>query len=173
MGMISKLLRWVRVIKPGEDDPTKFHVQKIEYMGKVSDAFMVEPYGIHANIPENAFGVMFTVQGNQDNRGVIAWVPKGRPKLEGGEVAFYHPPTDAFIIWRASGDLDIETGSSGTGKININATLTTINGDLTVTGDTTLAAVVTSEGTDISNTHTHDQPDDGGGDSESDTGPPL
>ena len=172
MGMMSKLLRWVRVIKPGVDDPSKFHVQRIEYMGKVSDALMVFPYGIHANVPENAFGIMFTIQGNQDNRGVIAWVPKGRPKLEGGEVAFYHPPTDAFIIWRTNGDLDIETGSEGTGEINIKATLTTINGDLTVTGDTTLGAVVTSNGTDISNTHTHSQGSDSDGDSEVETNTP-
>lgn len=170
--MISKLLRWVRVIKPGEDDPTKFHVQQIEYMGKISNALMVFPYGVHANIPENAFGVMFTVQGNQDNRGVIAWVPKGRPQLKGGEVAFYHPPTDAFMIWRENGDLDIETGTSGTGNININATLTTINGDLTVTGDTLLGDIVKSQGTDISHTHTHSQDADDGGDGEEETNPP-
>lgn len=170
---MSKLLRWVRVIKPGEDDPSKFHVQQVEYMGKVSDTLMIFPYGMHANVPNDAFGIMFTIQGNQDNRGVIAWVPKGRPKLEGGEVAFYHPPTDAFIIWRANGDLDIETGSDGAGKININATLTTINGNLTVTGDTTLGSVVTSDGVDIGDTHTHPQGSDSDGDSEVDTGTPV
>ncbi len=177
--MIHNLLRWLRVIRPGADDPNKFHIQQIEYMGKVADALMIFPYGVHANVPEDAFGILFSIQGNPDNRGAIAWVPKGRPQLAGGEVAFYHPPTDAFLIWRSNGDLDIETGNSGTGKINIvasdvtiNATLTTINGDLTVTGNTVLGDTVTSNGTNISGTHIHSQPSDGDGDTEFDTGPP-
>lgn len=191
MSMINNLLRWIRVIRPGVDDPSKFHIQQIEYMGKVADALMIFPYGVHANVPEDAFGISFSIQGNPDNRGAIAWVPKGRPKLAGGEVAFYHPPTDAFLIWRSNGDLDIETGNSGTGKINIvasdvtiNATLTTIDGDLTVTGNTeldgdltvtdntVLGGTVTSNGTDISGTHVHSQPVDGDGDTEFDTGFP-
>lgn len=174
MNMIRNLLRWVRVTKPGLDIPSKFHIQQIEYLGKLGDALMIFPYGLHANLPENSFGVMFSIQGNPDNRGVIAWVPKGRPKLEGGEVAFYHPPTDAFMIWRENGDLDIKTGNDGTSKINItsdNVTITaptvTINGDLIVTGSTTLSNVVTSNSKDISDTHTHT------GDSGGTTGPPL
>jgi len=173
MSMIRSLLRWVRVTKPGLDDPSKFHVQQIEYLGKPADALMVFPYGLHANLPENSFGVMFSIQGNPDNRGVIAWVPKGRPQLEAGEVAFYHPPTDAFIIWRSNGDLDIETGNGGTGKINvisgevtITAPLVTIDGDLTVRGDTTLSDTVTSNGKDISDTHVHPH-------GEPNTGPPV
>lgn len=162
MSMIRSLLRWVRITKSGLDDPSKFHIQQIEYLGKPADALMVFPYGLHANVPENAFGLMFSIQGNSDNRGVIAWVPKGRPQLEAGEVAFYHPPTDAFMIWRSNGDLDIETGNGGTGKINITsaevtitAPLVTIDGDLTVTGSTTLSDTVTSNGKDISDTHRH------------------
>ena len=170
--MIRNLLRWVRVIKPGVDDPTKFHVQQIEYMGKPAEsAVMIFPYGVHANLPENAFGIMFSIQGNPDNRGVIAWTPKIRPQLAGGEVTFYHPPTGAFLTWRSNGDLDIETGNTGTGNINItasnvtiNATLTTINGDLTVTGDTALSETVTSNGVNISDTHIHTQGDDFNGD---------
>lgn len=179
MSMIRNLLRWIRIIKPGVDDPSKFHVQQIGYMGKVADAFMIFPYGLHGNVPENALGIMFSIQGNPNNRGVIAWVPKGRPQLASGEVAFYHPPTDAFMIWRENGDLDIETGNNGTGKINITsdevtitAPLVTIDGDLTVTGDTALGSIVTSNGGNISETHTHSQGNDSDGDSEVDTGFP-
>jgi len=98
-------LRWARIIGPGEDDPTKFHIQKIEYMGKVADALMVFPYGLHGNVPEDSFGLLFSIQANSDNRGVIAWTPKKRPKLAGGEVAFYHPPHrcvyDLACEWRS------------------------------------------------------------------------
>lgn len=167
MNKLHNLLRWIRVIRTGADDPTKFHVQQIEYMGKVADTLMVFPYGLHGNVPEDALGLMFSIQGNPDNRGVIAWVPKGRPILKGGEVAFYHPPTDAFMIWRENGDLDIETGTGGTGKINIKSNEVIIDGNLTVTGITTLSDTVTSNGKDISDTHTHT------GDSGGTTGPPL
>lgn len=179
MDMVRSLLRWIRVIRSGVDDPEKFHIQQIEYLGKVVDTLMIFPYGLHGNVPPDAFGIMFSVQGNPDNRGVIAWVPKGRPHLEAGEVAFYHPPTDAFMIWKANGDLDIVTGNNGIGKINItasavtiNAATTTINGDLIVNGDTLLDDIVTSDGVNISNTHIHSQGNDSDGDSEADTGVP-
>jgi len=128
-------IRWTRVVKAKTeaDDPTKFYVQQVEYMGKPSDSLMVYPYGIHANVPADAFGLMFSIQGNPDNRGTIAWTPKNRPDLAGGEVAFYHPPTDAFIIWKANGDLDIETGNAGIGQINVKSGNINIkSGDITI-----------------------------------------
>ncbi len=201
MSEIKNQIKWVVVTKDGEDDPTNFHIQQIEYLGKNADTLMIEPYGLHGNVPPGAFGAMFSIQGNPDNRGVIAWTPKERRHLESGEVSFYHPPTDAFITWKANGDLDIETGNNGTAQINIKAgdiniesgnitieggdiditaddvlitsPLTTIDGDLTVTGSTTLGSTVTSDGTDISDSHTHPQGVDSGGNTEVDTGPPV
>ena len=114
----KKLIRWARITKAGSDDK-QFATQQLEYMGKVADAFMVFPYGLHGNVPVDAQVLMFAVGGDPDNRAGIGWTPKDRPKLADGEVAFYHPPTDAFIIWRSTGDLDIETGSGGTKDINI------------------------------------------------------
>ena len=77
-------------------------------------------------------------------------------------MAFYHPPTDSFIIFRASGDLDIQAGTEGGGNVNITAATVNItaddvdiSGNLTVGGDTALTAVVTSGGIDIGSTHTH------------------
>ncbi len=169
------MIRWARITKAGSDDQ-QFATQQMEYLGKVADGLIVFPYGLHGNVPPDALAMMFAIQGNPDNRAAIAWTPKNRPKLAEGEVAFYHPPTDAFMIWRANGDLDIETGDGGTGNININckqanvtasesvtfdtpeATFTgnvTVDMDLTVTGDTTLSSTVTSGGKDISDTHTH------------------
>lgn len=173
MSMLKNLLRWVRIIKPGVDDPDNFHIQQISYLGKTAETLMLFPYGLHGNVPEDALGLMFSIQNNTDNRATIAWVPKGRPKLKGGEVAFYHPPTDAFIIWRENGDLDIESGNQGAANINIKAALTTIDGDLTVTGFTRLSEDVTSDGTDISNSHVHSQGVDSDGDSQVNTDPPV
>ena len=176
MNLIKNIVRWARITKAGADDQ-QFATQQMEYLGKVADGLIVFPYGLHGNVPPDALALMFAVQGNPDNRAAIAWTPKNRPKLAEGEVAFYHPPTGAFMIWRANGDLDIETGDSGGANINIKCkqanitasesvtldtpetTLTgnaTVDGNLTVTGSTTLSATVTSNGKDISDTHTHD-----------------
>ncbi len=201
MSEIKNQIKWVVITKDGEDDPTNFHIQQIQYLGKNADTLMIEPYGLHSNVPPGAFGVMLSIQGNPDNRGVIAWTPKERRHLESGEVSFYHPPTDAFITWKANGDLDIETGGGGTAQINIKAgninieaeditvigkniditaddvlitsPLTKITGDLEVTGSATLGSTVTSNGTDISDSHTHPQGNDSDGDTEVDTGPPV
>lgn len=182
--MLRNLIRWARITKAGTDKE-QFATQQMEYLGKVADGLIVFPYGIHGNVPPDALALMLAVQGSADNRAAIAWTPKDRPELKAGEVAFYHPPTDAFIIWKENGDLDIETGNGGTANININCknvnltasdnvnieckqtnitasesvTLdtpeTTITGNLTVQGNTSLSATVTSNGKDISDTHTH------------------
>lgn len=171
----KNVVRWATITKSGSDD-NQFDTQQMSYFGKVADGIIVFPYGLHGNVTPDALALMFSVGDNPENRAAIAWTPKDRPKLAEGEVAFYHPPTDAFMIWRANGDLDIETGDKGSANININckqanimasesvnfdtplATFTgdvTIDNNLTVTGSTTLSSTVTSNGKDISDTHTH------------------
>lgn len=156
--MLRNLLRWARITKAGTDDK-QFATQQMSYLGKVADGVMVFPYGIHGNVSVDALCLMFSVEGNPENRAAIAWTPKDRPKLAAGEVAFYHPPTGGSMIWRANGDLDIQTK----GDINITAA------NLNVTGETHLDDIVTSNDIDISHTHVHEQINDGNGDTEFDT----
>lgn len=132
--MGKNVIRWSKITK-SSPDTQQFPSQQMEYLGKVADGAMVFPYGIHGNIPADVLALMVSVQGNPDNRAVIGVIPKDRPKLADGEVAFYHPPTDAFIIWRSTGELDIETGDNGTKDINIKASSVNITGDLQVSGD--------------------------------------
>ena len=138
MSKFRNLIRWARITKAGSDDK-QFATQQMEYLGKVADGLIVFPYGLHGNVPPDSLALMFAVQGNPDNRAAIAWAPKDRPKLAEGEVAFYHPPTDAFMIWRANGDLDIETGSKGGANININCKQANITASESVTFTTPLA----------------------------------
>lgn len=165
MSVIHDLLRWARITKPGSDDK-QFATQQMEYLGKVGDGIIVFPYGMHGNVPADALALMFAVQGSPDNRAAIAWTPKDRPTLKAGEVAFYHPPTDAFIIWRQSGDLDIETGGGGTADINIKAQTINIEADVNITGNTAFTGTVTANGKVIDDTHQHAQGVDSGGNSE-------
>lgn len=138
MGSIKNIVRFARITKAGSDDK-QFATQQMEYLGKVADGLIVFPYGIHGNVPPDALALMFAVQGNPDNRAAIAWTPKNRPKLAEGENAFYHPPTDAFIIWRANGDLDIETGNKGGANININCKQVNVTASESMTLTTPLA----------------------------------
>lgn len=117
--MLRNLARWARITKAAITGQ-QFATQQVSYLGKTADAFMVFPYGVHANVTPDSLALMFAIQDHAANRAAIAWDAKKRPKLAEGEVALYHPPTDAFIIWRQSGDLDIETGEGGGANININ-----------------------------------------------------
>lgn len=170
MSMLRNLIRWVTITKAGDDDTGEVPTQQIKYLGKVATTKMIFPYGLHGNVPAGGFGVAWSIQGNPDNRVTMAWTPLNRPKLEAGEVAFYHPPTEAFMIWRVNGDLDIETGNGGGGNVNImcseanvvastsitfDTPAATFTGDLTVDGDSILGPVVTSGGTDIGQGHGH------------------
>ena len=154
MSLIKNLIRWARVTAAGSDDK-QFATQQVKYLGKTADSTMVSMFGFHYNATPDSFALMFAVQGNPDNRAAMAWAPKNRPTLASGEVAFYHPPTDAFIIWKASGDLEIETGTGGTAEINIKAATVNITADVNIIGDTTFTGTVMANGKVIDDTHTH------------------
>jgi phage gp45-like len=134
--MLHKLIRWARITKPAPAEPQQFAVQQVSYSGKVGDAAVVMPYGLHANLPVDSLALMFAVNGEPDNRAIIGYDAKKRPALEEGEVAFYHPPTDSFIIFRASGDLDIQAGTEGGANVNIICT----DANITASGDVNVEA---------------------------------
>lgn len=138
--LLKNLLRWGKITKAGTDTE-QFAVQQMEYLGKVSDGLIVFPYGIHGNVPPESFALMFSVQGNPENRAAIAWTPKDRPQLKSGEVAFYHPPTDALIKWDEGGNLEITTGNGGTGNVVINCENATVNATTKAAVNTAIAEV--------------------------------
>lgn len=213
---LKDLIKRSRITKAGADDGD-FNIQQVSYLGKTADCEVIFPYGMSANLPENAVLVMFNVNANEQNRAGIGGLASERKKnLESGEVAFFHPLTKSFIYFKNNGDIDIDTEQANDGAANINVTCKTLNvtsseninltateainlmcdtailtastsvdvdspvvtitastsidfdtpiatftgnvdidGNLTVTGSSTLSATVTSGGTDISNTHTH------------------
>ncbi len=165
MSLINNILRWARITKPGSDDK-QFATQQMEYLGKVGDGLVIFPYGLHGNVPADSLALMFAVQGNSDNRAAIAWTPKNRPKLKGGEVAFYHPPTDALIKWDESGNLNIITGKNGSGIVNVTASTINMTGNVNITGDIAVVGTMTNNGKDVGDTHGHAQDSDSGGNAE-------
>lgn len=146
--MFRNLLRWARITDPGNDDK-QFATQKMDYRGKIAEGIIVFPYGLHGNVPADALALMFAVGGDADNRAAIAWTPKERPKLAAGEVAFYHPPTMGWVIWRASGDIEIQTGNGGAGNVLVtcaNATITASESVTVETPETTITGNATIDG---------------------------
>lgn len=181
---IKNLIRWARITRFGADDK-QFPVQQVTYLGKVGDCMMIFPYGMHGNASEDSLVAMFEMGADSANRAGIPGTPQDRPKMAGNEFCLYHPKTQSIIHFRNNGDIDIDTVNNNQGSININtvqaniaasdsvnitAPETNITGNLTVTGDTSLGATVTSNGKNISNTHSHPQGNDGGGDSQVNTG---
>ena len=117
--MLRNLMRLCKITK-ANDNKGQFAQQQISYLGKTADGGVFLPYGYFANIPPDTLALMLSIQGHADNRALLPIDTKKWTKLAEGETAFYHPTTDAFIIWRSTGDLDIETGVEGSGSVNIN-----------------------------------------------------
>ena len=125
--ILSKILpKFGKITKTGSDNE-QFATQQVEHLGKLSDALIVFPYGVHANVTPDSLALMFQVQGSRSDKAAIAWTPKIRPLLKGGECAFYHPPTRAIIKWDEGGNLHITTGNDAAGNIYINTTNATVN----------------------------------------------
>ena len=144
----------------GADKKLKYPDQQARILGRVGNFTIIYPYGSHCDLPDNVllFGVA--------EDAVIPVTVDRIDGIEQGEPVYYHPVKRSYITFRNDGSIEIDTDAAvnirAAGNVNITAPLTTINGDLTVTGDTALAANVTSAGTDISNSHVHPENDSGG-----------
>lgn len=186
MALVSKLkniVRWARITAAGVTS-RQFWTQQVEYKGKAGDCLLVFPYGIHANVPVDALVLMFSVEGDADNRAGIAWTPKTRPDLTPGEVALYNPITGAIVKMNIDGGIDVQaeapitfTGPKvtfNTDDFEVNAaniimngsasyTLTTVAYSLSVTtgqatssgGGIDFAGGISSNGKSIDENHAH------------------
>ena len=164
---LKNLIRLARITASGSDDE-QFPSQQLEYLGKIANGIMVFPYGMHANVTPDVLALMFAAQGHPENRFVIPFNTRNRPKLAEGEVALFHPPTGSFIKWDEDGNLLINNGSS---TLTIIGDKMTFSGDLQVVGDITARF---GTGNDVGlGTHKHSQGNDSDGDSEVDTNAPT
>jgi hypothetical protein len=137
---------WARIT--GKDKKGQFPEQQGVSLGRVGDFTVIHPYGLYADLPDNTLLRIVAP-------GIAIPVTVDRPDdLKQGEPVFFHPATNARIIARNNGDLELIPGAGGKVKVS---------GDLEVSGDTALSAVVTSDGQDISGTHTHGGVATGGG----------
>jgi hypothetical protein len=152
------MLRLCRVSQDATDEG-KRPVHQVSYQGRPGDAVAWYSYGYHALPPLDTLALLLSLNGNAEARVILPGSPTDRPLIALGEVVIYHPATGAKLHFRASGDIEATPGTGAQFRVL---------GDFEVTGATTLSATVTSNGKDISDTHTHDGGTIGAGD----TGPP-
>lgn len=124
LSKIKNLIRLCRVTRSG-DGEGQLPVQQVEFMGQVGDSIMVFPFGMHANVSEDALAVMFSIQGDAENRAAIG-MSESRPVLSAGEVAIYHPDTGAIVKMKSDGNIELQAA-------NIN-----IIGDVAISGKLTV-----------------------------------
>ncbi len=140
--MLRNLIKRAVVTLAGNDD-TQVPVQQVTHNGKVADAEIISPYGLHANLSaqDDTLCVLWTIEGHEDYRVAMGYTPTLRPKgLAEGEVVLYHPLTQSRVHFRNNGDVDIQIndGSEDQTGGNSNITITKdlnviIGGDANVT----------------------------------------
>jgi len=158
------------------DDEGVFPSCQITAYGQAADAIVIWPYGMHGSLPLNSYVISFSINDQQEYKAVIGYRPDLRPKnKKPGEMEFGNFLVESTIFFDELGNITVNCENDEivtikgkctvniTGVANVNVTgdttLTTpkfkVDGDLEVTGDTTLGAVVTSNSKDISDTHKH------------------
>lgn len=114
---------WGKITRKGSEEG-EYPIQQATYLGRVSDFFVLFPYGMHANLPIDQLGLLIDRQG----RIFMGTSAIGRITVEEGEVVFYHPKTKSKTLYKNNGDIDIDTTTDTAGDFNIitkNANITT------------------------------------------------
>jgi hypothetical protein len=150
VNMLKSIVRWA-VVALWSGDTGDFPIHKITYMGKVADATAWYPYGYHANPSVDALGLMFSVNGDPENRVIFPGSPKERngtllpTPLLAGEVLLYHPITQSFVHLKLDGNIDVQASggvnvTAVAGDVSVlasaNVDITAINATLTTAGIT-------------------------------------
>lgn len=143
---LKNIVRFAQVTGPA-DNEAQFPVQQMTFKKKVVNVVQVFPYGLYSNVSsEDSLGVMFSIDGSENNRAAISYTPQKRPTdLEQNEVALYHPQTNSFIKFRNNGDLEISAiEGESTGSIIFNCENITVNANANVEVNCTDATVTAS-----------------------------
>lgn len=134
--LIKKLIR-LAIISAVSDDDQQFPEQQIKYKGKVANAIMLWPYGMHGNAAIDSLLLMMNIGADDSNRAGIPLSLKDRPMMAADEFCLFHPKTQSIIHFKSnSGDIDIDVVKNNQGNININAVQANITASNSVTIDT-------------------------------------
>jgi hypothetical protein len=125
--MIEKIMNLVKrcLITIPSQELGQYPVAQVSYFGKAGNSEEIYPYGMGGVSPSGSIGIMFNVNGQEDNRSHIATAPKLRPGgLKPGETYFGNLVSGSITIFKENGDWDVTINKDG----NL-----TFNGDLNIT----------------------------------------
>jgi len=138
---IKNLVKWCCITKSSADNK-QFPVAQITSLEKVADCVILYPYGLYANAPTGALGVMFCMEGDEQNKAAIVNVTDARVKnLKEGEVVTGNPITGSCIKFDKDKNMVLTVNNDLQISVN-NDNQVTINGsyNLTVAGQANLQA---------------------------------
>ncbi len=154
--MISK-----SIVRSASDDKDNSQIFKVEAFSDeaIEDVESYGHYGFSSSVPVGSEAILICVGGDRSHPVVISTKnSKGKPKLELGEVAIYHP--SGAVVKLKSGGIEIVSSNSETKEnlpITITASEVTISGTLKVKGDVTFEDGVSLAGLrEKYNAHSHD-----------------
>ncbi len=137
------------IITGSYSDDNSRPVQTIKYFDRETEAEIIFPYGVHANLPEDSLMVVFPICNQDGNLMAIGGLPDKRIQVEQGEVVFFHPITKAKIHFKNDGTIEIDAlekditincnnaNITAVGTLTIDAPNTEWTGNINLTGDIT------------------------------------
>ncbi len=120
---------------------------QVTAMFKVSNSYIIWPYGMGGVAPVNSFGITFSIGSDAGNEATIVSAPHLRPKgLKPGEVYVSNLVTKSIVKFKADGTIEIDSKNkitiSATGEVTIDAPSVTVTapvikfaGDVEITGN--------------------------------------
>ncbi len=179
------------------DDTGAYPKIQVSYLGKIGDASMWLPYGLHASPELDTMCVIAAMQGNPDVRVAFPGNQINRPKVDRGEVTLFHPDSGSKVHLQQDGTILIESfsGSSIRMRKAGGISLTNDSGDeinmrngggIKITGNVEIIGSLDVEGdmanttgsltnnfVDVGSTHTHTGSPTAPSGSQSNTGAPV
>ncbi len=125
------------------------------FMGSTTNYESTHPYGLYSIPKVGSMVILQSVLGDESVK--VGWeydnkkVATISSLLGEGDNAVFNPESNSYVIFRASGDIEIV--ASGSANLSIAAT-TTHTGNMTITGNLTVTGTLIAGGKDI-NAHVH------------------
>lgn len=150
-------------VSKNTSDKTFRPIQSVEYLGRDGDVEIFFPYGFHANVPEGAMAVLFSMLGQSSNKIAMLSSPEKRIKVQSGEVVVFNPETKAKTYFKKDGSIVTNTdkatltilkdgkveikNAGGSVTINSDGTVTIDSSQVTMTGNLQIDGSLNVDGT--------------------------
>lgn len=159
-----RLINWIKqaFVKATIDNVGKAYPRATaQYNGKETPFVQLTPYGLYHELPagDGTHVLLFSSEGQEAVKFGIGQTYAERPELAKGEVAVGHPVTGALVIFKANGDITVDTPSdliatvggettlNSTGDVNATAPNFNLTGDVNIVGNLDVQGTIDASAT--------------------------